>query len=57
MNLVQFLRDMAARAMQLSRNTLDLSTSRELRKLSDELKAKSEECEEALRREDKKEGR
>jgi hypothetical protein len=50
MKLVQFLRDMAARAMHLSRNTLDLATSRELRKMSEELKAKSEEREDKLKR-------
>lgn len=45
MNMVEFLRDMASRAFRLSRNTLDLSTSRELRIMADELKAKSEERE------------
>jgi hypothetical protein len=36
---------MAARAMQLSRKTLDLSTSRDLRVMSQELKDKSEALE------------
>jgi hypothetical protein len=44
-DVVQFLRDIAARTMQLSRRTLDLATSRELRIMSDELKAKSREVE------------
>jgi hypothetical protein len=49
-DLIQFLRDMAARAMQLSRKTLDLATSRELRIMSQELKDKSEEVEADERR-------
>lgn len=48
MNLVDFLRDMASRALRLSRNTLDLQTSRELRIMGEELKARSHESE-ALR--------
>jgi hypothetical protein len=51
-HVIQFLRDMAARAMQLSRKTLDLSTSRDLRIMSQELKDKSEDLEEAERRRD-----
>lgn len=47
MNYVEFLRDMASRALRLSRNTLDLQTSRELRIMGEELKAKSLESEEA----------
>lgn len=34
---------MASRAQRLSRHTLDLQTSRELRVMGEELKAKSEE--------------
>lgn len=48
MKIVEFLRDMASRALRLSRNTLDLSTSRELRMMSDELKSKSQEREREL---------
>ncbi len=44
MNTVEFMRDMASRALRLSRSTLDLHTSRELRIMGEELKAKSEEC-------------
>lgn len=44
MNTIEFMRDMASRALRLSRNTLDLHTSRELRIMGEELKAKSEEC-------------
>jgi len=43
MKTVEFLRDMASRAQRLSRHTLDLQTSRELRVMGEELKAKSEE--------------
>ncbi|MBS4084858.1 MAG: hypothetical protein KGZ73_15020 [Rhizobiales bacterium] len=44
MNTIEFMRDMASRALRLSRNTLDLHTSRELRIMGEELKAKSDEC-------------
>jgi len=44
MNTLEFMRDMASRALRLSRSTLDLHTSRELRIMGEELKAKSEEC-------------
>ncbi len=49
MKLVEFMRDMASRALRLSRNTLDLKTSRELRIMGEELKAKSQEREAELR--------
>ena len=45
MNLTEFMRDMASRALRLSRNTLDLKTSRDLRVMAEELKQKSEEQE------------
>lgn len=44
MNTVEFMRDMASRALRLSRSTLDLHTSRELRIMGEELKQKSEQC-------------
>lgn len=44
MNTIEFMRDMASRALRLSRSTLDLHTSRELRIMGEELKAKSDEC-------------
>lgn len=43
MKLVDFLRYMASRAFRLSRSTMDLSTSRDLRIMGEELKSKSEE--------------
>lgn len=53
MGLLEFLREMASRAYRLSRSTVDLSTSRELRIMGDQLKAKSEEYErEGKKRED-----
>ncbi len=58
MNTVEFMRDMASRALRLSRSTLDLHTSRELRIMGEELKAKSEEyAREQMTSADESEGR
>jgi len=48
MQLVKFLQESASQAMRLSRETLDLKTSRELRMLSEQLKEKSEERQKAI---------
>lgn len=53
MKLIEFLRDMASRAFRLSRNTLDLQTSRELRIMGEQLKERAQEQEKELAREEK----
>lgn len=54
MKLIEFLRDMASRAFRLSRNTLDLHTSRELRIMGEQLRDKAQEHEKELAREEER---
>lgn len=55
MKLVEFLRDMSAWAFRLSRNTFDLNTSTELRKMGEKLKKQSDDRAEEIAVEQDKE--